>query len=66
MDERTKVFGVGGAKTGVTSLGQALRTLGYKHQYARLDLVMDVRRGDLQRAYAIVDEKHRFQIGPGT
>ena len=43
---RTKVFGIGWAKTGVTKLGRCLRELGYRHHGQRLDLVDDLGGGD--------------------
>lgn len=39
---KTKVFGIGWAKTGVTTLGRCLRELGYRHHGQRLDLVDDL------------------------
>jgi hypothetical protein len=43
---QTKVFGIGWAKTGVTTLGRCLRDLGYRHHRQRLDLVDDLGGGD--------------------
>lgn len=43
---KTKVFGIGWAKTGVTTLGRCLRELGYRHHGQRLDLVDDLASGD--------------------
>jgi hypothetical protein len=41
-----KVFGVGWAKTGTTTLGRCLRILGYRHVGQRLDLVPAYATGD--------------------
>jgi hypothetical protein len=43
---KTKVFGIGWAKTGVTTLGRCLRDLGYRYHGQRLDLVDDLAAGD--------------------
>ena len=43
---KAKVFGIGWAKTGVTTLGRCLRELGYRHHGQRLDLVDDLGDGD--------------------
>lgn len=42
----TKVFGIGWAKTGVTTLGRCLRELGYRHHGQQLELVDDLGGGD--------------------
>jgi hypothetical protein len=47
---RQRVFGIGWAKTGVTTLGRCLRELGYRHHGQRLDLVKDLGSGDLATA----------------
>jgi Sulfotransferase domain len=59
-----KIIGIGWAKTGTTSLGEALRILGYDHQTQRLDLVADLARGDLSRILAIAAEKDSFDDWP--
>jgi hypothetical protein len=45
-----KVFGVGWAKTGVTTLAGCLRTLGFNHYGQNLSLVPQVASGDLTKA----------------
>jgi len=59
-----KVFGVGWAKTGTTTLGECFKILGYKHQAQRLDLVADVGQGVLNRIMAIAEEKESFVDWP--
>jgi hypothetical protein len=44
---RSKVFGVGWAKTGVTTLGRCLSILGYDHQGQRFDLVDELKFVDI-------------------
>lgn len=52
-----KVFGVGWAKTGTTSLGECFDILGYRHTAGRLDLVDHLETGDLD---PILTEAERF------
>lgn len=42
----SKVVGIGFARTGCTTLGAALQTLGYKHCRTRMDLLYHVLKGD--------------------
>lgn len=60
----TKVFGIGWAKTGTTTLGKCFEILGFNHQSQRLDLVKDVERGDLSKILALAEEKDSFEDWP--
>lgn len=60
----TKIFGIGWARTGTTTLGQSLKILGYRHQSQRLDLVTDVARGDLARVWQVVEAFDSFDDWP--
>ena len=59
-----KVFGIGWAKTGTTTLGRCLEILGFNHQSQNLDLVMDLERGDLSRILELAKEKQSFEDWP--
>lgn len=59
-----KVFGVGWAKTGTTTLGRCFEILGYDHQSQRLDLVHDLRDGDLSRIRRQAEQKESFEDWP--
>lgn len=59
-----KIFGIGWAKTGTKTLGEALTLLGYNHQSRRLDLAEDLRNGDLSRILALVRQKDSFEDWP--
>lgn len=59
-----KVFGIGWAKTGTTTLGECLRTLGYRHQSQRLDLVRDVGEGNLEMVTSVAAESESFEDWP--
>jgi hypothetical protein len=53
---RTRVFGVGWAKTGTTTLAECLRILGYRHlQGPRLDLVELLEGDDPEALLAVVE-----------
>ncbi len=59
-----KVFGIGWAKTGTTTLGRCFEILGYDHQSQRLDLVEDLGRRDLSRIMALAQSKDTFEDWP--
>jgi hypothetical protein len=59
-----KVFGIGWAKTGTTTLGACLKTLGFRHKSQDLNLVADVERGDLSRIMALAARKDSFDDWP--
>ncbi len=60
----TKVFGVGWAKTGTTTLGKCFEILGYDHQSLELELVKDIAAGDLSRIMALAETKETFEDWP--
>lgn len=60
----SKVFGIGWAKTGTTTLGQCFRTLGFTHQGQNLSLVDDVERGELTRILRIASASETFEDWP--
>lgn len=64
LKRKEKIFGVGWAKTGTTTLGKCFETLGYDHQSQRLDLVHDLRDGDLSRIRGLVEKKESFEDWP--
>jgi hypothetical protein len=59
-----KIFGIGWAKTGTTTLGRCLEILGYDHQGQRLELAHDVAAGDLGRIRALAEAKDSFEDWP--
>ena len=61
-----KVFGIGWAKTGTTTLGRCLSILGYLHHGPRLDLVLDVANSDLRRIKHLAEEHESFTDWPWT
>lgn len=61
---RPKVFGIGWAKTGTTTLGGCLRTLGYDHQSQNLTLVPQIMQGDFQKTLRIANAKESFEDWP--
>ncbi len=62
--EMPKVFGIGWAKTGTTTLGHCFKILGYKHQSQRLDLVQDIKEEDLRRIREVAAQKESFEDWP--
>jgi hypothetical protein len=62
---RRKVFGIGAAKTGTTSLGAALRRLGFAHQSwdERLSRV-HYEAGDYAPIFAAAERHESFDDGP--
>ena len=71
---RAKVFGIGWAKTGVTTLGRCLESLDFDHHGQRLDLVDDLGSGnpgsgawasaDLSRILAVAATHEAFTDWP--
>lgn len=59
-----KVFGIGWAKTGTTTLGKCLKILGYNHQSQDLKLVDDIAKKDLSRIFAVAQFKDSFEDWP--
>lgn len=61
-----KVFGIGWAKTGTTTLGRCFSQLGMNHQGPRLDLVSDLSSGDFDRIRTVASQKDSFDDWPWT
>jgi hypothetical protein len=62
--QMTKVFGIGWAKTGTTTLGECFEILGLDHQSQNLDLVKDIGKGDLSRIMMLAEKKESFEDWP--
>jgi Sulfotransferase domain len=60
----SKIFGVGWAKTGTTTLGTCFEILGFNHQSQDLTLVEDLAKNDLSRILALAEEKETFEDWP--
>lgn len=61
---KNKVFGIGWAKTGTTSLGHALKILGYEHETQRLDLVYNLMRNEHEVVYDVIEKHESFDDWP--
>jgi len=61
---RAKVFGIGWAKTGTTTLGRCFEILGYNHQSQNLSLVPQILRGDFAKTLRIAAAKESFEDWP--
>ena len=59
-----KIFGIGWAKTGSTTLGECLKALGYIHQSQALDLVGDIADGNMSRIHSVAKNKDSFDDWP--
>jgi hypothetical protein len=59
-----KVFGVGLNKTGTTTLGVCLKSLGFTHKSSDLDLTLCVERGDLDPVFEVCDRFDSFEDWP--
>jgi len=64
LDAGQKVFGIGWARTGTTTLGRCFEILGFKHQGQALELVEDIGRGDLTRALSLARAGEAFEDWP--
>jgi len=64
MINTTKVFGIGWAKTGTTTLGKCFKILGYVHQGQRLDLVHHLETGNLEPILALARQCESFEDWP--
>jgi hypothetical protein len=64
IHDTRKVFGIGWAKTGTTTLGVCLKRLGFRHQGQDLSLVHDLQRGDLSRILDIATRHQVFEDWP--
>jgi hypothetical protein len=59
-----KVFGIGWAKTGTTTLGTCLSKLGYSHQSQDLTLVDELKKNDFRRFYSTLEKYESFEDWP--
>ncbi len=59
-----KVFGIGWAKTGTTTLGQCFNELGFKHKSQDLELVKYIKTGDLSKILEIAKNNETFEDWP--
>ena len=59
-----KIFGIGLPKTGTTTLGHCLRTLGYRHTTFDPELTIQVRRGNVQAALDKARDYDAFEDWP--
>ena len=59
-----KIFGIGWAKTGTTTLGECFKILGFDHQSQDLGLVKGIQHGDLSLIIALAKKKHTFEDWP--
>jgi hypothetical protein len=64
VSPRAKVFGIGWAKTGTTTLGRCFEILGYSHQSQNLALLPQVLRGDFSKTLRIAASKESFEDWP--
>jgi hypothetical protein len=62
--KRNKVVGIGLPKTGTTSLGYCFRRLGFKHRSYDMDLALQVKRNQLDRALREVEKFEAFEDWP--
>lgn len=60
----SKIFGIGWARTGTTTLGTCFQILGYNHQSQDLSLVPDLGKNDLSRIMALAATKETFEDWP--
>ncbi len=60
----SKIFGIGWAKTGTTTLGKCFRILGLNHQSQDLGLVKDVGTGDFSRISTLAERYEAFEDWP--
>jgi hypothetical protein len=59
-----KIFGIGWAKTGTTTLGKCFEILNLDHQSQNLGLVKDIGKGDLSRIMMLAEKKEAFEDWP--
>lgn len=64
MKRHPKVFCIGWAKTGTTSIGCALRLLGYAHTAGDLDLFELLENDEMEPVYRFADEFGAFDDWP--
>lgn len=61
---KQKIFGIGWAKTGTTTLGECCRIMGYRHRTRKFDLVDGLAKGDLSRILAVAGAHDSFDDWP--
>lgn len=59
-----KIFGIGWAKTGTTTLGCALSTLGFNHQGQNISLLPQALSGDLSKVIRVASAADSFDDWP--
>lgn len=59
-----KIFGIGWAKTGTTTLGKVLQILGYKHKTQDFALVEELMQGRFEAIKRVVHEHDSFEDWP--
>ncbi len=64
MAPRGKIFGIGWAKTGTTSLGRALEVLGWRHCGYRKDLAVNLAQGKTDVIWGQVASADAFEDLP--
>jgi hypothetical protein len=62
--EKQKVFGIGWAKTGTTTLGECFKILGFSHLSQRLDLVSNYYKKDMNEIFKLVNNFDSFEDFP--
>ena len=61
---RAKVFGIGLNRTGTTTLGKCLKTLGYKHTSCNALTLLTCKCGDFNRLNTLVNSRDSFEDWP--
>ena len=64
MSRKQKIFGIGWAKTGTTTLGKCFEHLGYSHTSTDLNLLRTIMTGDLNLARCRANEFETFEDWP--
>ncbi len=60
----SKVFGIGWAKTGTSTLGRCFEILAFNHQSQNLQLVKDIAKNDISRILKLAEKKDTFEDWP--
>jgi hypothetical protein len=64
MGQRPKIFGIGFHKTGTSTLGTALETLGYEVCGVQWHLAESLQEGDYEPVWELADRYEAFQDNP--
>lgn len=59
-----KIIGIGLNKTGTTTLGQCLRQLGFSVTSVHMDLLRQIKRGDLRQTFLTMEKFDSFKDWP--